>query len=94
MVLKIYRSATMACTHCVGIILHKKHIPFEVIEVDILKDENKSPKYMQKQPFGQIPYIDDDGFVLYESRAICRYLAMKYTNQSKVQTKTELRLKS
>ncbi|KAI3613786.1 glutathione s-transferase [Moniliophthora roreri] len=26
--------------------------------------QHKSPEYLEKQPFGQIPYIDDDGFVL------------------------------
>ncbi len=30
---------------------------------------------MKKQPFGQIPCLDDNGFLVYESRAIARYLA-------------------
>ena len=29
---------------------------------------------MARQPFGQIPAIDDDGFAMYESRAIARYI--------------------
>lgn len=33
---------------------------------------------MKLQPFGQIPYLDDNGFVVYESRAIARYIAVKY----------------
>ncbi|KAI6148277.1 glutathione S-transferase-like protein [Pisolithus thermaeus] len=43
--------------------------------------EHKTPAFKQFQPFGQVPYIDDDGFILYESRAICRYLAKKYEEQ-------------
>ncbi|CAJ0824122.1 13208_t:CDS:2 [Entrophospora sp. SA101] len=39
----------------------------------------KSPEYLAtKNPFGKIPVIIDDGFTLYESRAICRYLVNKY----------------
>jgi len=42
---------------------------------------NKDPEYIKtKQPFGQMPYLDDDGFGVYESRAICFYLASKYGN--------------
>ncbi|KAF8205903.1 glutathione S-transferase [Mycena galopus ATCC 62051] len=40
--------------------------------------EHKSPEFLQYQSFGQGPYIDDEGFILYESRAICRYIAAKY----------------
>ncbi|KAG5463140.1 MAG: hypothetical protein BJ554DRAFT_1522 [Olpidium bornovanus] len=32
---------------------------------------------MKLQPFGQIPALDDDGFIIYESRAICQYLCDK-----------------
>ncbi|KAF8212788.1 glutathione S-transferase [Mycena galopus ATCC 62051] len=36
---------------------------------------------MAMQPFGQVPVLDDDGFLLYESRAICRYIIEKYPDQ-------------
>ena len=39
--------------------------------------EHKQQPHLSRQPFGQIPAIDDDGFSFYESRAICRYLSEK-----------------
>ena len=57
-------------------------MPFEFVNIDFMKGEHKSPEYLKKQPFGQVPYIvEDDGFVLYESRAIGRYIATKYHGQ-------------
>jgi len=44
----------------------------------MMKAEHKEADFLKKQPFGQVPVLDDDGFILYESRAICRYLATKY----------------
>lgn len=37
-----------------------------------------TPEYRAKNPNGRIPTIDDDGFVLWESNSIVRYLAMQY----------------
>lgn len=34
--------------------------------------------FLKMNPNGRVPVIDDDGFVLYESNAICRYLAARY----------------
>ncbi|KAJ7088800.1 glutathione S-transferase [Mycena belliarum] len=80
MVLKFYSfsSPTAGCG-AVALTLLEKRVPFEVIHVDMA--DIKTPEYLAKHPWGQVPMIDDDGFILYESRAICRYLAEKYADQ-------------
>ena len=37
-----------------------------------------TPGYRALNPNGRVPTIDDDGFVLWESNSIVRYLAMQY----------------
>jgi len=37
-----------------------------------------TPEYRRMNPNGLVPVIDDDGFVLWESNAIVRYLAAKH----------------
>jgi glutathione S-transferase len=46
----------------------------ELVEVNILKGEDKQPAHLLRHPFGEIPVLEDDGFLLCESRAIIRYL--------------------
>lgn len=36
--------------------------------------ESKSPEHLARHPFGRIPAFDHDGFGLYETQAILRYL--------------------
>ncbi|CDO68190.1 hypothetical protein BN946_scf184938.g42 [Trametes cinnabarina] len=78
MVLKIVGNPVSTCTNRVRITLEELGVPYELVAIDFSKGEHKSPEFTAIQPFGQVPYIDDDGFKLYESRAIARYVALKY----------------
>ncbi|KAJ7837411.1 glutathione S-transferase [Mycena olivaceomarginata] len=77
-ILKLYGDSNSTSTRRVGTVLYEAKVPFELIQIDRKKGEHKTPEHLEKQPFGRIPYIDDDGFILYETRAICRYIAAKY----------------
>ncbi|EJF59318.1 thioredoxin-like protein [Dichomitus squalens LYAD-421 SS1] len=84
MVLRLYGYAAITCTKTVRCVLEELNVPYELINVDLSKGEHKNQEYKAKQPFGQVPYIDDDGFVLYESRAICYYIARKFGGVGKL----------
>ncbi|KLO16644.1 glutathione S-transferase [Schizopora paradoxa] len=75
MAIKIYGSAMATCTQRVLVTAKQLGVPVEVVGVDFAAKEHKSAEYLKKHPFGQIPYLDDDGFILFESRAIARYLS-------------------
>ncbi|HQR19397.1 MAG TPA: glutathione S-transferase family protein [Burkholderiaceae bacterium] len=49
--------------------------PFELVLVDRANAAHKSAEYLKLNPNGQIPVLVNDGFVLYETAAICLYLA-------------------
>ena len=57
MVLKLYGSPWSTCTRRVTTILYEKQLPYELIPIDFFKGEHKSEEYLQKQPFGLVPYI-------------------------------------
>ncbi|KAF5327410.1 hypothetical protein D9619_003957 [Psilocybe cf. subviscida] len=81
MVLKLYGYHQSTCTRRAAVVLQEKQVPYEFILVDMAKGEHKDPEYLKNQPFGQVPYLDDDGFIIFESRAIAEYVALKYPNQ-------------
>ena len=53
-------------------------IPHERIEAGGRHGVTETPEYLEMNPNGRVPTIDDDGFVLWESNAIVRYLAAKH----------------
>lgn len=52
-------------------------LPFERIPLDGKKGENKTPEYLALNPTGKVPTMIDGNLVLFESHAICEYIAEK-----------------
>jgi glutathione S-transferase len=44
--------------------------------------QHKSPEHLARHPFGRVPAIEDDGFELYETQAIIRYVDAAYPGPS------------
>ncbi|KAG8952803.1 hypothetical protein FRC04_003728 [Tulasnella sp. 424] len=81
MVLTIIGSDVSTCTRRVKVVLFEKGVDFVIKPIDWTIGEHKTEAHLEKQPFGQMPVLDDEGFILFESRAIGRYIAAKYANQ-------------
>ena len=56
--------------------LIEKNAPYRL--EPIAPGQHRSPEYLAKHPFGRVPVIEHDGFVLYETQAILRYLDRLY----------------
>jgi glutathione S-transferase len=53
-------------------------LQYERINAGLEHGINKTPEYLAMNPTGLVPTIDDDGFQLWESHSIVRYLAAKH----------------
>ena len=72
--MKIFGHPASTCTRKVLMTANETSTPFELVVVDFGKGEHKQPAHLARQPFGQVPSLDDDGFTMYESRAMARYI--------------------
>ena len=61
----------------ISIALEELELPYEVVPVDIGKDEQFDPDFLKISPKNKIPAIVDGDFALFESGAILLYLAEK-----------------
>ena len=52
-------------------------LELERVSLDFQRGDYRTPEYLAKNPNGKIPTIEEDGFVLWESHAILKYLAAK-----------------
>ena len=58
--------------------LEELGLKYERIDAGMEHGVNTTPEYRRMNPTGLVPTIEDDGFVLWESNAIVRYLAAKH----------------
>lgn len=61
-------------TRSVRLALEEKGVDYRLEEVDILKGAGQAPEHLRRHPFGKVPAFEHDGFALYETVAILRYV--------------------
>jgi glutathione S-transferase len=80
--MKLYNAAMPAPNpRRVRIFLAEKGVSIPLVDVALLKREHKSPEHIARNSLGQLPTLElDDGTMLSETVAICRYLESLYPN--------------
>jgi glutathione S-transferase len=87
--MKLHGHPASPSTRLVLTTLAEKGHEAELILVDPARGASRSPEHLVHQPFGLVPVLEDGDFVLYESRAICRYVNEKLPGPSLVPATVE-----
>lgn len=86
--LKLYYHPVSGHAHRAQLALSLMGLPYELIEVDLMKSAHKTPEFLKMNPFGQVPVLDDDGTIVFDSNAILVYLAAKYDSAGRWMPRT------
>ncbi len=79
--IKLYRYPLSGHSHRAELFLAFLDLPTELIDVDLAAGAQKAPSYLEMNPFGQVPVIQDGEVTLADSNAILVYLASKYADE-------------
>jgi glutathione S-transferase len=70
----VYGPGYSTYARTVRLALEEKGVDYDLVEVDIITGANKTPEHLARQPFAKVPAFEHDGFELYETDAITRYI--------------------
>ena len=70
----LYGPAYSTYARTARLALEEKGVAYKLVEVDMLKGETQAPEHLARQPFAKVPSFEHDGFAVYETRAIERYV--------------------
>jgi glutathione S-transferase len=74
MTIKIHYHPLSTYSRRVRMALIEKQIAHELVIIDMTARKHKEQPYLSLNPYGRVPTLEEDGFVLYESTAILNYL--------------------
>lgn len=76
--IRLHTFALSGHAHRVELFLRLLRLPFERVEVDLVRGMQRKPEFLALNLFGKVPVIEDDGAVIADSHAILVYLALRY----------------
>lgn len=80
--MKLYDSERSGNCYKVRLFLSLLNLKYELVTVDLMAGQHKSPEFLQLNPLGQVPILEDNGLILRDSQAILVYLAKKYGGET------------
>ena len=80
--MKLYDLDVSGNCYKVRLFLSLLNIPYQLIPVDYMAMKHKSPEFLQLNPLGQIPVLEDNNLILRDSQAILVYLAKKHGGEA------------
>lgn len=75
---RVYHHPLSGHAHRVCLFLSLLGVPFETVDVDLLKGEQRQPAFLALNRFGQVPVLQDGDLTLADSNAILTYLALRH----------------
>eukprot|EP00286_Rhodomonas_abbreviata_P016125 CAMPEP_0181323396 /NCGR_PEP_ID=MMETSP1101-20121128/19764_1 /TAXON_ID=46948 /ORGANISM="Rhodomonas abbreviata, Strain Caron Lab Isolate" /LENGTH=217 /DNA_ID=CAMNT_0023431423 /DNA_START=23 /DNA_END=676 /DNA_ORIENTATION=+ len=63
-------------------LLEENGVEYESVTCNLMEGAHKTPEFLKMNPMHCIPTMDDDGFHLWEGRAISRYICNKHKLES------------
>jgi glutathione S-transferase len=76
--IQLYRSAISGHCHRVELFLSLLGLPFEAIDIDLVRKEHKTPDFLAMNLLGQVPVLRDGELTLADSNAILVYLEARH----------------
>ena len=76
--LRLYRMPISGHCHRVELMLSLLGLPYELIDVNLLRGEHQRAEFLALNPLGQVPVLVDAGQVLSDSNGILVYLVQRY----------------
>ena len=79
--MKLYDLDISGNCYRVRMFLSLLNVKHELQNVNLMKGEHREPPFLKLNPRAQVPVLDDDGTIIWDSMAILVYLARKYGNE-------------
>ena len=79
--IKLYGFELSIPVNRVRLCLNAMGLDYEFVRVNPMAGEHQTKEHLKRHPAGKIPAIDDEGFTLFESNAIMKYLCRKYKSE-------------
>jgi len=76
--IKLYRHSLSGHSHRAQLLLSLLGLDAELVDVDLAAGEHKQDAFLARNPFGQVPVLEDGDSLIADSNAILVYLAGRY----------------